>query len=1028
MKIRNYLFSLFVWLVLPAQVSAQEIRVSGTVRDENGAPMVGVTIIDKNRPRVGTATDAKGRYTIRAARNGFLEYSFVGYETRIDSVGGRKVIDVTMKPRSAMVDEVVVIGYGTARKSDLTGAVSVVDMKSIDETPATSATQALQGRIAGVDILSGTGEPGETGSIHIRGARSISAGNEPLIVVDGVPDAVSDISEINPADIVSISVLKDVSSTAIYGTRGANGVILITTNDERPNGKFNAKFKGSFGISQLCGKLDIMNASEFAEWRNMLHAASSSSANEAQTGSSGYPFLDPSVYGQGTDWIDALSQTGMYQDYNVSLSGGTKATRASVSFGYNNTRGVVIGSGFERYTGRVNLESRLNKWLRGGLLISYSHQNVDRTNAKISGTDTSAAIFLSPLLGTADRWNTYGDSSMQGGNVFNNPYLCAMHVTNEAEKINLNIVPRVTLQLAKYWTLQSKLSYTRRNEQSFYYSPSYLPVAEANVTGGSASRGNWWRQSLLSETTLTWKRSFRRRHDVNIVAGFTAERTETTNETTRGTGYLDDRVTWRNMSGLVDARNLSVSSSSYRKTAMSVLVRANYAYRKRYHFTFTMRADGASNFSKGNKWGIFPAGAFRWSLSNEKFLKNTSWLDDLSLRLSAGRSGNDAIGSYMSVATLLASRGNWVFGDKQLLAYTPTRLANSSLTWETTDSYNAGINFAALNNRIVLEVDAYRSTTTDLLLAMQNAQTTGYGTYYTNIGKTRNTGIEATLTTRNVAKPKFTWSTTITLAHNTQLVVDAGNEGELVSTYMNPHTTTQTLYGYRNGYPVNALWGYQYAGVWHSEADIERNEKTHTYVSMIRSGSNGSNLGRPRYVDVNNDGVLDQNDMIYLGNSDPVIYGGFQNNFTICRNLSLSIYFTYSLGGRIYNLSELWMGSGLANHNKYRYMLDAWHPVRNPDSNIPIPNYDDAVASDRFVHDASYLRLKTLSLSYRFRIKNKKTGIESLLVGFSSDNLWLWKKYNGFDPDVSTSATVRRLDNGSYPRPRTFVFNLQITY
>lgn len=1028
MKIRISLLSLFAWLSLPAPLAAQETRISGTVKDENGAPMAGVTVIDKNRPRVGTTTDAEGRYAIRADRNGFLEFSFVGYETQLDSVGSRRVIDIVLKPASVQADEVVVIGYGTARKSDLTGSVSVVDMKSIEETPAVSVAQALQGRIAGADILAGTGEPGESGSIQIRGTRSISAGNEPLIVVDGVPDAVSDLSEINPADIVSISVLKDVSSTAIYGSRGANGVILITTDNDRQDGKFTARFKGSFGLSQIYGKLDIMNASEYAEWRNMLHAASSSSLNEAQGSGSGYPFLDPSIYGRGTDWVDALSQTGMYQDYNVSLSGGTKSTKASASFGYNNTRGVVIGSGFERYTGRLSLESRLNKWLKGGVLVSYSYQNVDRTSAKISGTDTSAAIFISPLLGVDDRWNTYGDSSLYGGNVFNNPYLCAMNITNEAVKVNLNIVPRITVQLSKYWTLQSKLSYTRRDERSFYYSPSYLPVAEASLSGGSAARSDYLRQSLLSETTLTWKRSFRRRHELNVMAGFTAERAQTGSESIRGTGYLDDRVTWRNLSGLVDARNLSVSSSSYLKTSMSIIARANYSYRKRYYLTFTMRADGASNFSKGNKWGVFPAGAFRWSISNERFLKNKSWLDDLSLRLSAGRSGNDAISSYMSVATLLASRGNWVFGDKQLLAYTPTRLANSDLTWETTDSYNAGVNFAVLNNRITLEVDAYRSVTSDLLLAMQHAQTTGYSTYYTNIGKTRNSGIEATLTTRNIVKPKFGWSTTITLAHNAQRVIDAGNDGEIVATYMNPHNTTQILYGYRNGYPVNALWGYQYAGVWHSEAEIERNDKTHTYVSMIRSGSNGSNLGRPRYMDINHDGVLDRNDMVYLGNSDPVIYGGIQNNFTICRNLTVGIYFTYSLGGRIYNLSELWMGTGLANHNKYRYMLDAWHPVRNPDSDIPIPNYDDAVASDRFVHDASYLRLKTLSVSYRFAVRNKKSGVKGALVGFSGENLWLWKKYNGFDPDVSTSATVRRLDNGSYPRPRTFVFNLQLTY
>ena len=1028
MKTRIRLFFLAAALLLRAAVFGQEIQVSGVVTDETGSPMTGVTVIDKNRPKIGTVTDAKGNYSIRISRNGFLEFSFVGYETLLDSIGSRTRVDVVMKPRSSAIDEVVVIGYGTARKGDLTGAVSVVDMETVAEMPATSVAEALQGRVAGAEFLSGTGEPGESGSVQMRGARSIAAGNEPLIVVDGVPDAISDLNEINPSDIVSISVLKDVSSTAIYGSRGANGVILITTDSGDNSGSFSAKFKGSFGISKIAGKLDIMNAAEYAEWRNMLRAASSTSTHVPQSEGSVYPFVNPSVYGKGTDWIDVLSQTGTYQNYSLSISGGTKATRIAASFGYNNTEGVVIGSGFERYTGRLSLESRLRRWLKAGVSFSYSHLNVDRTNAKIGGTDTSAAIYLSPLLGISDIWNIYGDFSSQGGNIFNNPYICATSITNEGEKLNLSVSPRLILTLAKYWTLQSKLSYVRKNNLSFYYSPSYLPLAAANVSGGTASRSNWLEQDLLNETTLTWKRTFRRRHEVSAMVGFTAERIETDYETLQGTGYLDDRVTYHNMGGLVDARALTTSSYNHLKTAMSVIFRGNYAYRKRYYFTFTMRADGASNFSRNHKWGIFPAGAFRWSAHNEAFLSNVRWINDLSLRLSAGRSGNDAIGSYMALATLLASRGNWLFGDTQQLAYTPTRLANSNLTWETTDAYNVGLNFAVLGNRIVLEADAYRSETTDLLMAMRIAQTTGYSTYYTNVGKTRNTGIEVTLTTRNLVRPRFRWTTSVTLAHNTQEVVDAGNDGELVPTYMNPHNSTQALYGYRNGYPVNALWGYQYAGVWHNEAEIERNAKTHTYVSMIESGSYGTNLGRPRYMDVNHDGVLDQNDMVYLGNSDPVLYGGIQNNFTIFRNLSLGVYFTYSLGGRIYNLSELWMGSGLQNHNKYRYMLDAWHPVRNPDSNIPIPNYDDAMASDRYVHDASYLRLKSLAVSYRFNFSRKNSYVKSLLIGVSGENLWLWKKYNGFDPDVSTSATVRRLDNGSYPRPRTFVFNLQLTY
>ena len=1019
------LVAMFVFVTIAA--SAQSIEVHGKVTDEKGEPMPGVGIIDKNNPKNGAVTDIDGLYRMKIAKDGVLEFSFISYETAIVPVDAKTLINISMKPSAEQLEKVVVIGYGTSKKSDLTGAVSVVDAEDLTKAPITSVAQALQGRVAGAEFMSTTGEPGESANILVRGSRSIEAGNQPLIVVDGVMDAVSDLSEINPSDIVSISVLKDVSSTAIYGARGANGVILITTQtpEKSDSPRFSANLKASAGISMIASKLDILDATEYATWRNMVSRQEAiNSGKDLSTWKP--PFADPASYGKGTDWIDELSRTGVYQDYHVSLKGGNKETRYSASFGYHNNQGVVKGSGYRRYSGLASVESKLTRKLRWGLRVNYTHQDTDRSQAAIGGTNTNAAIFLSPLLTTEDTWNKFGDNSVSGGVVFNNPAMLAAEVTNVIDRDVVNFAPWLQYNIIKGLVLKTKFSYSYRTDFSAYYSPSYLPTAAINMTGGTASRTDWRQKKYLSETTLTYNKK-KRGHSIDALVGFTAEKQVTENAYMGGSGYIDDDLKYFNMAALKDKESLNISSYYHLKTNMSVLARANYSYKRRYYATLTMRADGASNFAAGRKWGFFPAAALRWSISNEPWLKDAHWLNDLSVRFSAGRSGNDAVASYQSLATLTAATSSWMFGNTRELAYVPSKLENSNLTWETTDSYNLGLNFSVLNSRISLEADAYISNTRDLLLKMKTSQTTGFNTYFTNVGTTRNVGIEASLTTQNIRNRNFTWTSTLTVSHNRQMVIDVGNDGEIVPTYNNIRNATQYMYGYKNGYPVNAIWGYKYGGVWHNDEEIRKNALTHTYVSHIQEGASGTNVGRSKYVDVNHDGLLDQNDMVYLGTGDPIIYGGFQNDFTIYRNLNIGFYFAYSLGGKMYNLSELWMGSSVSSYNKYRYMLNAWDEELRPDSDIPRPGYNDVFASDRQVHDASFLRLKTVSISYRIEFKGKVNKyLKSMTVGASAENLYLWKYYNGFDPDVSTS--LYRLDNGSFPRPRTVVFNLSMNF
>lgn len=1010
---------IIMFLAMSFQAFAQDITVKGTVKDENGEPIPGAAVVDKQNGKNGVVTDIDGKFTITVAAEGFLEISSLGFATLLEAVDSRKEIAITLKTENSKLDEVVVIAYGTAKKSDLTGAVATVDMKSVQDVPSSSISSALQGRIAGAEFISSTGEPGTSASIQIRGARSISAGNEPLIVVDGVVDAVSDLNELNPSDIKSISVLKDVSSTALYGSRGANGVILITTNSP-VSSNLSIKLKVSAGVSQIAGKLDLMNASEFGEYCNMVKYFESGLQNQPQT-SSNYYFADPSTLGQGTDWIKTLSQTGVYQDYNLSVSGGTKVTRVDTNFSYNDTKGVVIGSGFKRLTGRVLVESHPAKWVRLGIRLYYAHRKTDKTSANISGTDNKAAIYLVPFLTKEDTWNSYGSEVSSGGSVFDNPYLVAQSVSNVQNQENINLMPYVRFFMGRYTQFVTKFSYNYDLSRRFYYSPSTLPLAQRLQTGGTAASETSLNHNYLSESTLTFTRTFKKKHYLDLLAGFTVEHRNYDYTYLRGVGYMDDNVTAKNMGSLPDERNLTVNNYETIRSRMSVLARINYNYRKRYYVTFTARADGASNFAPDRKWGFFPAAALRWNIRNERFMKSAKWLDELSLRVSAGRSGNDAISPYMSIPTLTAARSSWMLGDYRPISYYSTRLANSNLTWETTDSYNVGLNFSAFKERLILEVDAYHSRTYDLLLAMKTNHVTGYDTYFTNLGSTTNTGVEVTLTTRNISTRKFSWTTALTLTHNRQMVENVGDD-RLVGTYYNPRNTTQPLYGYRNGYPVNALWGYQYAGVWHSQDEIDRNAVSRTYATNTTPA-----LGECRYMDINHDGLLDQNDLVYQGSSDPIIYGGFQNTFT-WKNLTLKAYLSYSLGGKIYNLSEFWNGSGTRAYNKYRYMLDSWHPERNPKSDIPRAGYEDLVGSDRMIYDASYLRIKELSISYRFNLPARVKWCRNIVVGFSAENVWLWKNYTGFDPDVSTSSAARRIDTASFPRPRTFVFNVNFTY
>lgn len=1011
----KFLFPFLLFVLTGISALAQQ-NISGTVRDENGEVLFGAGVITADGKK-GTVTDMNGHYTIRVdASDKILQFSFISYETQEVVIGNRTEINVTLQPDKANVlNDVVVIGYGTTKKSDLTGSVATVKLGDIESAPKTSIDQALQGRIAGVDVMNTTGEPGATTSIRIRGTRSITASNEPLIIVDGVLDAIADISEINSADVESISVMKDASATAIYGSRGANGVVIITTK-KGITSKPSVTAKAEFGVSQVARKLDLMNGEEFLRYMNDI----SYFRYDAYKTNPNYL---PGDFSNNTDWMQEITRIAPYQNYNVSVSGKEgSAFKYFGSVGYNNHQGVIKGSSNQRFNARLNMSYDFAKWFTLNLKLSYTFRAQDLNKANIGGTNFwDGAIYLSPLIGPLDTVNPL----YENGTAINTPVAVLNQVEKKREQMTNNDVAEFVFKPLKGLVIKSQNSITIYQRHDYQFWPSTLPN-RVEGEGSDAYRVEMDNRTFTTENTISYSRKLRK-HSLKALAGYSASQYTANSLTLKAEGLLTDDLKWNNMAGITSKENYNATSSSEKVVKQSVFARLEYNYDGRYYLTATGRYDGSSNFAQNQKWGFFPSAAAKWVIKKESFLKNVRWIEDLSLRLSAGRTGNDAIQPYRSLAAYTTTTSSYLFNGVQGASIYPSRIANPNLTWEKTTMYNAGLDMSFFKNRLSISLEGYLSYTSDLLLSLQLIQSTGYSSRMTNIGRTSNKGIELTIDGKIIETRKFGWSAQLTLSHNKQMVEDIGQE-DYVSVLNSPGNTPFMMYGYRKGYPLNSLWGFQYAGVWHNENEFERNKIIKSYVSNTTSNNAREVLGYPRYVDQNHDGVLTEEDLIYLGNSDPILFGGLQNTFNIGR-LKIGFFFSYSLGGKIYNYSELSM-AGSYTSNQYRYMLNAWHPVRNPESDYPRAGTDDRMLPSSFaVHDASYLRLKSASISYSFDL-SKKTPLKDLTVGLSGTNLFLLTNYNGFDPDVSTSdeSTLRRVDMGAYPQSRMIIFSLQLRY
>lgn len=804
----------------PAKAQEQPQAVHGIIFDSEGNPLVGATVVVAGGVQ-GTTTDTKGKFTLKVKPSDSLTFSYLGYTSQTTKVGSRTKFNIRLeKDASTDIEEVVVIGYGQVAKKDLTGSVSTVKMNDIKDLPTLSVDNALQGRIAGADFMSTTGEPGATTTIRIRGTRSINASNEPLIVVDGVMDAIHDLNDINSDDIASISVLKDASSTAIYGSRGANGVILITTKRGLgTTGKPNITFKTDIGFSQLPRHLDIMNAAEFAQYRND-YASFGSDANHPDIGAdtplSGSVYPDPLSLGEGTDWIKEITRTAIYSNYALSLSGTNEKASYYSSFSYNDTQGIIDDSGQKRFTGRINLERQLFKWLKVGYTGSYTWRHNDQNKATIGGTNWwSGAQYLSPLLKPTDTYNPL----YYNGQKINTPRALIDQNTHYLERHSSNHNFSLKLEPIKNFTINSTFSYYLYQRHTYRYYPGTLPMKSENE-GGEAYRADWDENSFSWETTAGYKFE-KNGHALDVLGGFSAYRFVSHDFNLSGKGYMDDAIMWNNMNAVLDKETYSAGTAYSKKTKMSVYARLNYNWKSRYYLTVTGRYDGASNFAANNKWAFFPSAAVKWNLANENFLKDCDWIDDLSIRVSAGLTGNDAISTYRSLAVLSSTTGGYLFDGSQPVAFYRSRLDSPDLTWEKTAAYNVAIDWSMFKGRLNITAEAYKSKTTDLLMSLAVAAQTGYTSRWTNIGSTSNKGIELSIESQNIVRPNFHWTTTLTMSHNDQMVDDIGSE-DFISAYDSPGNNSYMMYGYVKGYPLNSLWGFKYGGTWKTPTNARR--------------------------------------------------------------------------------------------------------------------------------------------------------------------------------------------------------------
>ena len=1009
--------SFAICILFGLAINAQQ-TVTGTVTSEpGGIPLPGANILVKGTSQ-GATTDIDGKYSIEVQDGtAVLVFSYIGFTAQEITVGSKSVINVTLLEDTNQLNEIVVVGYGARRKSDVTGSVSSVKADELTAFPVLDAEQALQGRAAGVVVQSNNGgEPGAPISISIRGNTSINASSSPLIVVDGFVGA----NMPQAGDIESLQVLKDASATAIYGSRGSNGVILVTTKKGR-SGKLTVEFNSAYAVQSTSNSLDLLNANDFADYQNQIRA------NQGNT----TPFPQGTA---DTDWQDLIYRGGNTSNNQLSFSGGSEKVNYYASGTYFKQDGILINSDFERAVFLSNLDAQVTDKLKLGLNLTgtlskksgVATQSTGANGVGAGGDDVVAlAMRFAPDQGI---YNDDGSFSINDriGDQVDNPYAVATQRDDDTETERFRANFYANYEIVEGLTFKTTFGLDSRNVFRGLYIPRTLQVSAGGV-GGRAIMTEDKTKGILSENYLTYNREIGK-GNLTLLAGYSYQKTTRKGFYSEGTGTISDSFSYY---GLWTATTLINGGSGDIYTndteIQSQFGRVNFDWDDKYLFTATVRRDGASNFAENEKYAIFPSAAFGWKLSNEGFLSDNETISNLKLRASYGVTGNPSIGAYESLASLASIYAS--NNGLTVAAVTPNQPANPDLKWESSYQTNIGVDLGLLNNKISLSLDYYNIDTKDLIMIDRGLP--WYLGFYNdeilkNVGEINNKGFEISLNTRNITNDNFSWTTDLVFATNKNTVETLINGDDYFQNGAPSYFSVANNAILREGEEVGQFFGFDYAGVYQGGA-----------LPAGTATIAGGVAGDPLFLDLDDSGDITNADRKIIGNPNPDFTWGITNNFTY-KNFDLNLFFQGSQGGDIFNMTAVQLNNGDAN-TTYDYFNNAWTPT-NTNTNEPrVGNNSFREVSSRFVEDGSYIRLKNIAIGYNFPTELiEDWGIERLRLSVSAQNLLTITNYSGLDPEVNyygsagnnntARNTVRGFDFGNYPTIQSVNFSLNVTF
>ena len=982
-------------LLLGMTAFAQQHSVKGTVTDQNGLPVIGMTVMEQGTSN-GTVTDANGEYSILTSNpQSVLEFNCLGYQTVTEPVNGRTVLDIISNEEAIALDAVVAIGYGSVKKGDLTTAVSVVSTDDVNLRPVSDASGFIQGKVSGVQVQQTSGLPGGGMTIRIRGASSIASSNDPLYVVDGVPvgEGGSAIAYLSPNDIESISILKDASSAAIYGSRAANGVVLITTKQGKVSQGPQISFSGYVGIANVAKTYDVLNVAQYKDLMDEIDGATL-----------------PDGLTDQTDWFKETYSPGISQNYQLSVSNGTDKLRYYISGGYTDEQGIIRVAYNKRYNVKASIDADIFKWISMGANVAYSSY---KSNGIISGAGSNRAGVVLSVINTptyAKVWDEenpdwYWDD-FYGANLTTPAENMARSENNYSQTDRLILTGYATVKFHKNLNFKSTVTMDRRWVHDYsFLDPIHTSYGRTQHGEASSTRSDDMR--MVYDNILTYNNTWEGVHNFEAMGGTSA----TTSRWENLYGYRNhfspdyDNAIWGlNGGNRGDLRGQSQGFSRW--AIMSYLARVSYNFDSKYYVTANFRADGSSKLAPGHKWGFFPSVSAAWRISGEPWLQDLTWLSDLKLRAGWGQSGNQAgLDDYAWVQQYNTNYYDWTqsdYADSTPAVGSMSNIGNKDLTWETTTQANVGIDFAVLDHKLSFTIDGYYKYTKDLLMSVPLPSP--YPNIYRNEGEMLNWGLEFALSSVNIDRKGVYWTTDFNISMNRNRLEKLG----LQQVYYYTQTSealSEYIVRMEPGLPLSMFWGYKALGV-----DPE--------------------TGMMQYEDLNGDGKINASDKQYIGNANPWFTFGMTNTIS-WKGLNLSFMITGSVGNDIYNASRIEMVGMYNGNNQITDVLRRWK-VPGQVTDIPkAGELDNIRASTRWIEDGSYLKIKNITLSYNVHHpKLKKINIERIQPYITLDNMITFTNYSGYDPEMSqyTSATSMGVDWGTYPNVKTVTFGVNIDF